>query len=160
MKEQVFSFLKNAGISYEVTEHPAVYTMEAMAELGLDKLGTVPKNLFLRDGKGKQHFLVTAHNDTCVNLKELGEKLGVKKLGLASADRLMQYLGVTAGCVSPFGVLGDKDHAVTVIFDEKLVDLPKVGVHPNVHTATLWLSFHDLVKAVELAGNSIQIMQI
>ena len=162
MKEKVFDFLQQSGIAYEVSEHPAVYNMEEMAQLGLDKLGTIPKNLFVRDGKGRQHFLHGIlsvgrfHND----LKALGEKLGVKKLSFASAERLQQYLGVTAGCVSPFGVLNDTQNAVTVIFDSKLAGLPKLGVHPNVHNATVWLSFEDLCKAIQKAGNTIQIIEI
>ncbi len=160
MKEKVFDFLQQSGIAYEVSEHPAVYTMEEMAQLGLDKLGTIPKNLFVRDGKGRQHFLITAAADTHIDLKALGEKLGVKKLSFASAERLQQYLGVTAGCVSPFGVLNDTQNAVTVIFDSKLAGLPKLGVHPNVHNATVWLSFEDLCKAIQKAGNTIQIIEI
>lgn len=160
MKEKVFDFLLQSGIAYEVSEHPAVYTMEEMAQLGLDKLGIIPKNLFVRDGKGRQHFLITAAADTHIDLKALGEKLGVKKLSFASAERLQQYLGVTAGCVSPFGVLNDTQNAVTVIFDSKLAGLPKLGVHPNVHNATVWLSFEDLCKAIQKAGNTIQIIEI
>lgn len=160
MKEKVFDFLQQSGIAYEVSEHPAVYTMEEMAQLGLDKLGIIPKNLFVRDGKGRQHFLITAAADTHIDLKALGEKLGVKKLSFASAERLQQYLGVTAGCVSPFGVLNDTQNAVTVIFDSKLAGLPKLGVHPNVHNATVWLSFEDLCKAIQKAGNTIQIIEI
>ena len=160
MKEKVFDFLNGAKIPYTVTEHPAVYTMAEMEELGLDKLGTIPKNLFIRDGKGKQHFIVTAAMETQVDLKELGLKLEAKKLGLASADRLQTYLGVTPGCVSPFGVINDEANAVTVVFDSKLVSADKVGVHPNVHDATVWLSFADLEKAVKLAGNPVVILEL
>ena len=160
MKQKVFDFLQQKDIPYEVTEHPAVYTMEEMALVGLDKLGPIPKNLFVRDGKGRQHFLITAAADTHIDLKVLGEKLGVKKLSFASAERLQQYLGITAGCVSPFGVLNDTEHAVTVIFDSKLAGLHKLGVHPNVHNATAWLSFADLCEAIQTAGNKVQIIDI
>ena len=160
MKQKVFDFLQHLDISYEVTEHPAVYTMEEMVQVGLDKLGPIPKNLFVRDGKGRQHFLITAAADTHIDLKALGEKLGAKKLSFASAERLQQYLGITAGCVSPFGVLNNTDHTVTVIFDSKLVGLPKLGVHPNVHSATVWLSFEDLCKAIQSTGNPVQIIEI
>ena len=94
-----------------------------------------------------------------MNLKELGEKLQAKKLGFASADRLMEHLGVCAGSVSPFGILNDANHAVTVIFDSTLVGVSQLGVHPNDNTATVWLSFEDLQKAVCAAGNKIQIIK-
>lgn len=159
MKQKVFDFLRQTGIAYELTEHPAVYTMEDPAVLELSKLGPIPKNLFLKDGKGRQHFLVTAAADTQIDLKILGEKLGVKKLGFASADRLAQYLGVTAGCVSPFGLLNDSENAVTVVLDSKLTGLTKLGVHPNVHDATVWLSFEDLQRAILATGHQVQILE-
>lgn len=158
MKEKVFAFLDSCGIPYQVTEHPAVYTMADMDALGLDKMGIIPKNLFLRDGKGKQHFLVCAAENTLVNLKELGEKLQVKKLGFASAERLMEHLGVAPGSVSPLGILNDATHAVTVIFDSNLAGAPKLGVHPNDNTATVWLGFDDLQKVIHTAGNQIQMI--
>lgn len=158
MKEKVISFLTDNGIPFTVKEHPAVYTMAEMEALGLNDLGPIPKNLFLKDGKGKQHFLITAAMDTAIDLKRLGEILGVKKLGFASAERLAQYLGVTPGCVSPFGVLQDQTHAVTVVFDRKLSGLPLLGVHPNVHDATVWLAFADLQKVMELTGHEVRIV--
>ena len=160
MKEKVLAFLTQAHIPFEVTQHPAVYTMAQMEALGLDRLGPIPKNLFVRDGKGRQHFLITAAKDTPIDLKELGDKLGVKKLSFASAERLQTYLGVTAGCVSPFGVLNDCQNAVTVVFDSALADLPKIGVHPNKNDSTIWISFQELYNAIQLAGNPVRIVDL
>ncbi|MET0015699.1 YbaK/EbsC family protein [Oscillibacter sp.] len=160
MKEQVFEFLEQEKIPYDVTEHEPVYTMEDMERVGLDKLGTLCKNLFIRDAKGKSYFLITASNDTAINLKELGEKLGAGKVSFASAERLQQYLGVTAGCVSPFGVLNDAEHKVEVIFDQKLQGEKRLGVHPNEHDATVWISFSDLQKALKKTGSSVKILKL
>ena len=44
------------GVAYELTEHPAVFTIDEMEQLGLTGGGTVCKNLFLRDAKGRRHF--------------------------------------------------------------------------------------------------------
>ena len=109
MKQKVYDYLNSLQIPYEVTDHAPVYTMEDMVNEGLDKLGTLCKNLFIRDAKGKKHFLVLADNDTRVDLKALGAALGAGKVSFASAERLEKYLGVTAGCVSPMGVLNDTD---------------------------------------------------
>ena len=75
-KEEVKVFLKEKGIPFHWVEHKAVYTIEEMEELGLEKMEETAKNLFLRDQKGKCHFLVVIRADKQVNLKELGEKLG------------------------------------------------------------------------------------
>ncbi len=155
MKQKTIDFLKEQGISFEITEHPPVYTMEDMEQLGLLQMGTVCKNLFIRDAKGKRHFLITAHNDTKINLKELGETLSAGRVSFASAERLAKYLGVTAGCVSPLGVINDADHAVTVVFDQKLLGNPRLGVHPNDHSATVWVSFDDLAEIIKKQGNEV-----
>lgn len=154
MKQKVYDFLNSQNIKYEVTDHAAVYTMEEMQAEGLDKLGTICKNLFIRDQKGKKHFLITADDATRINLKEVGTKLEAGKVSFASAERLEKYLGVTTGCVSPLGILNDEDHAVTVVLDKKLVGLERLGVHPNDNTSTLFISFDDLVKAIEAIGNN------
>ncbi len=158
MKQKVYDFLNNQNIKYEVTDHAPVFTMEEMQAEGIDKLGTICKNLFIRDQKGKRHFLVTADDATRINLKELGTKLEVGKVSFASAERLEKYLGVTTGCVSPLGILNDEENAVTVVLDKKLEGLDRLGVHPNDNTATLFLSFNDLVKAIEAVGNNYIIL--
>lgn len=158
MKQKVYDFLNNQNIKYEVTDHAPVFTMEEMQAEGIDKLGTICKNLFIRDQKGKKHFLVTADDATRINLKELGTKLEAGKVSFASAERLEKYLAVTTGCVSPLGVINDAEHAVTVVLDKKLVGLDRLGVHPNDNTSTLFLSFNDLVKAIEAIGNEYIIL--
>lgn len=58
-RELVLFRLDELGISCELTEHPAVFTIEEMQKLGIGQKGEICKNLFLRDAKGKRHFLVT-----------------------------------------------------------------------------------------------------
>lgn len=56
MKRKVLDFLSREQIPYEITEHEPVYTMDNMERIGLDKLGTICKNLFIRDAKGQAAF--------------------------------------------------------------------------------------------------------
>ena len=158
MKNKVYEFLNNNNISYEVTDHAPVYTMEEMQAEGLDKIGKICKNLFIRDQKGKRHFLITADNDTRINLKEIGAKLDAGKVSFASAERLEKYLGVTAGCVSPLGILNDENHEVTVVLDKKLENCEKLGVHPNEHDATVWLSFSQIKDIISSQGNELKVL--
>ena len=154
-KEATLAYLDAQGIAYEKMEHKAVFTMEEMDEVGISAKGGVVKNLFLRDGKGKHHFLVVVPEEKRVNLSDLSAQLNASKMSFASADRLAKYLGVVQGAVSPLGVLNDENHVVEVVFDRDLTHAPKVGVHPNDNTATVWLSFRDLKKLIENLGNPI-----
>ena len=74
-KQRVYDALDKLKIKYEVVEHEPVHTMEDMDRLGLPEKGTLCKNLFLRDSKGKRHFLVTCEESKKVDLKSLGRQL-------------------------------------------------------------------------------------
>ena len=158
-KEEIYHILEEKGITFEKLEHQAVYTMEDMDKAGITARGTVCKNLFLRDAKGRNHFLVTVPEEKRVDLKILAERIGSTKLSFASADRLAKYLGVEQGCVSPFGVLNDESGSVTVVFDQDLLFKGAVGVHPNDNTATVWLDFESLRRVIEEHGNEIMLVK-
>lgn len=158
-KEEIYHLLEEKGIAFEKLEHQAVYTMEDMDKAGITARGTVCKNLFLRDAKGKNHFLVTVPEEKRVDLKILAERIGSTKLSFASADRLAKYLGVEQGCVSPFGVLNDESRSVTVVFDQELQFNDAVGIHPNDNTASVWLNFKSLRRVIEEHRNEIMLVK-
>jgi Ala-tRNA(Pro) deacylase len=145
-KQRVYDALDKLKIKYEVVEHEPVHTMEDMDRLGLPEKGTLCKNLFLRDSKGKRHFLVTCDEKKTVDLKSLGRQLGGGNLSFASEDRLEKYLGLKQGSVSPFGLMNDTDHAVEFFIDKDLSKCKSLGIHPLENTATVFLSFKDLDK--------------
>ena len=155
-REKVFARLEELGVSYEVTEHPAVFTIGEMDALGLTAKGEVCKNLFLRDAKGRRHFLVVVPGEARADLRALAAQLESSKLSFASAERLEKYLGLKQGEVTPLGVLNDADAAVDVVFDRGLERFPCLGVHPNDNTATVWLSLADILRVVEGNGNEIR----
>jgi len=158
--EKVTLKLDELGVSYELMRHPAVYTMEEMDALGIFTKGVVPKNLFLRDAKGHRHFLVTMIGERKADMVSLQEKIGCTRLSFASPERLNKYFGVEHGMVSPLGVINDSDAEVEVFFDSGLRGLPCVGVHPNDNTATVWLSFDDLLKVVRANGNEVHFLDL
>lgn len=145
-KKRIYDALDQMKIKYEVVEHEPVHTMEDMDRLGLPEKGTLCKNLFLRDAKGKRHFLVTADEKTKIDLKTLGSRLGAGNLSFASEERLEKYLGLKQGSVSPFGLINDKDHAVEFFIDKSLTRCKSLGIHPLENTATVFLSYKDLDK--------------
>ncbi|MEF9942405.1 MAG: prolyl-tRNA synthetase associated domain-containing protein [Lachnospiraceae bacterium] len=145
-KQRVYDALDTLKIKYEVVEHEPVHTMEDMDKLGLPQKGTLCKNLFLRDSKGKRHFLVTLDEKKSVDLKKLGVTLGAGNLSFASEERLEKYLGLTQGSVSPFGLMNDTEHLVEFFIDKDLSREKSLGIHPLENTATVFLSFKDLDK--------------
>jgi Ala-tRNA(Pro) deacylase len=154
-KEEVLALLDTMGIRYQIKEHEPVYTIADMQQLGLDKAGKIPKNLFLRNANGKKHYLLVMENDRETDLGKMKDMIGATRLSFASEQRLEKYLGLTKGAVTPFGVLNDINREVQVIFDKDLKDHDIIGVHPNTNAATIYLSFEDLKSVVVKNGNEV-----
>ena len=157
-KQEVKAFLEEKGIKFEWVEHKVVYTIEEMEELGLEDMEDIAKNLFLRDQKGKRHFLIVIRANKQANLKELGEKLGIGKLSFASEERLEKYMKLKKGAVTPLGVLNDDNCAVEVFFDEDFLKMGKIGIHPNDNTASFYLATDDLLNIIKEHGNTLEIV--
>ena len=134
--------------------------MDEMYALGIFDKGIVGKNLFLRDAKGRRHFLVFVYGDKHVSLADIQEKLNITRCSFGSAERLQKYLGLTKCSVSPLGVVNDGNAAVEFIIDKDFIGCPCVGVHPNRNTSTLWLSFDDLLKVIKSNGNNVSFVDI
>jgi Ala-tRNA(Pro) deacylase len=147
-------------IDYEVTEHSAVFTVEEADGLDLDSHGKGTKNLFLRDDKKQNFYVVVLCNDKRADLRDMRAKLGSRPLTFASLDSLAELLKLKRGAVTPFGVINDVERKVKVVFDEDVFKFDRIGQHPNDNTATLWLSPFDLKKAIEEIGNETIILSV
>lgn len=155
MEKKVYDFFNTIGVSCTRHEHPPVYTVEEASQYWKGIEGRHCKNLFLRNSKGNRHYLVVLEQSKKVDLKELANKLGSGKLSFASPERLSRCLGLTAGAVSPFGLINDQNKEVHMVLDKSLKQGEKVNFHPNVNTATVTLSAADFVIFLESCGNEI-----
>tara|TARA_B100001758_G_C18327642_1_gene566923 strand:- start:185 stop:664 length:480 start_codon:yes stop_codon:yes gene_type:complete len=158
--ENVFEYLENLGVSYELFEHVAVFSVHDAQEAYTGKSFAENKNLFLRNRKGDTHYLVTVPASKKVDLDVLAEKLGEKDLSFASPKRLEKYLGVERGSVSPFCLLNDAEGEVIFIMDTELCDSELFGFHPNVNTKTVILSRDGFEKYLESVEQEVRYMDI
>ncbi len=138
-KQEIYNYLTKKNIKYEITEHKAVYNMEELAEVKLPHPEADAKNLFVRDDKRQNYYLITIK----------GEK-----------EELSEILGLIPGAVTPLGLLNDKDHRVKFYLDNDFKDMEFIGVHPNDNTATVWLSPADLIRLLKENGNEIYTVKL
>jgi len=155
-----FKFLDEHGIAYVRHDHPAVYTVEEADQLVPELRGAKTKNLFLRDDKGKRHFLVLVPSDKRVNLKALKAELGVKRISFGSPERLKKHLGIEPGAVSLLAVYNDKDHKVEVFMDSDLWAADTFLFHPLVNTSTLVIIKADIQRFLQATGHEVNIVEI
>jgi len=156
----IYEYLDKLDIAYERYDHEAVYTCEQADSLDIPGNAAKTKNLFLRDRKGRRHFLVTVGAEKTVDIKALEVFLGVKGLSFASNERMMKYLGLTPGSVTILGIVNDEDNAVEVILDKDLWDDTVMQCHPLVNTSTLLISKDDVSRFLKSTGHEVVIIDV
>ncbi len=129
----IYAFLAEHGIPFERVDHPPVFTCEQAERLVPPLPGAETKNLLVRDRRGRRHFLVVVGYDKTVDLKALGDALGVSKLGMASPERLGRVLGIEPGSVSLLAVVNDAEGLVEVLLDEAVWRADALKCHPLVN---------------------------
>ncbi|MFQ5603656.1 MAG: prolyl-tRNA synthetase associated domain-containing protein [bacterium] len=156
----IYQFLNQHHIAYQRHDHPAVFTCEEADRLVPDLPAAKTKNLFLRDNKGRNHFLVIVGSEKSVDLKALRDVIGSSKLSLGSAERLQKYLGVTPGAVSLLALVNDVAHAVKLFVDRDLWQAPAFRFHPLVNTSTLVLGRQKVERFLKATGHELNVIDV
>lgn len=160
-KQEIYEYLKSQNIWHEITEHKAVYNMEELSEISLPYPEADAKNLFVRDDKKRNYYLITVKGDKRVDLNEFRLKYQTRRLSFASEKDLMAVMGLIPGAVTPLGLLNDEERKVSFFIDKDFMDHPGlVGVHPNENTATVWLKTEDLLEIIRQHGNTVQLVEV
>ncbi len=146
---KIYELLDNLSIPFEYYEHEPVPTVELARKHKAFFEAVHCKNLFLRNHKGKKHYFVLIEQSKKVNIAFLETQIQEGKLSFASDKRLMKYLGVKPGAVSPLGLLYDTESNTKVFIDKDLETADKISIHPNVSNASVVISTASLIKILE-----------
>lgn len=157
--DELLARLEALGIAARTVSHPPLFTVEDSKALRGELPGGHTKNLFLRNKKG-QMWLVTCLEDRAVDLKGLGEKLSAGRFSFGSAERLMKYLGVIPGAVTPFAIVNDTGGAVRMVLDRALLDHDPLNFHPLDNSRTTAVSPAGLLRFLEDAGHPPQLLDM
>ena len=123
--------------------------------------GRLARNLFLKDKKTKQLYLVSVLHSTTVDYKTLGKLLGAKELRMEDAAVMEAKLGVTPGSVTPLAVMNDAGKEVQLVIEKKLTaDDQPILVHPLINTATLAISWRQLQQFATAHQHEIKVIDI
>ena len=158
-KKDIYNLLAERNIWHEITEHKAVYNMEDLIDVPIPYPEGHAKNLFVRDDKKRNYYLLTVRDALAVDLKQFQEKIGSRRLSFASEEDLMRFLALKKGAVTPFGVLNDKECAVQVYIDAYFEN-KTISVHPNENNATVYLAANDLVELLRVHGNKVEYIEL
>lgn len=160
-KQEIYDFIKNKNIWYEITEHKAVFNMNELSEIEIPYPEYDAKNLFVRDDKKRNYYLITVKGNKRVDLKEFRNNNNTRPLSFASEQDLMSIMNLIAGSVTPLGLLNDNELKVIFYLDKDFLNGKQIiGVHPNDNTATLWLKVTDLIDIIQEHGNQVNIVEL
>jgi Ala-tRNA(Pro) deacylase len=150
-RKDLFARFAELGIAHRTIEHPAVFRVGEGEAVKAALRGGHTKNLFLKDAKG-QLWLVSALQDSRIDLKALPSAIGSARLSFGSPDAMASALGVTPGSVTAFALINDERHAVRFVLDAALADADPVNFHPLVNTATTAVSQADFRRFLAALG--------
>lgn len=158
-KTETYQYLTEHNIVYEVSEHKAVFNMEEAESLDLPYPECDAKNLFIRDDKKQNYYLITVKGDKRVDLKEFRKQHGLRALSFASPEELSAVMGLIPGAVTPLGILNDVERRVHFYLDKSFIG-GKIGVHPNDNTATIWVQADELMDLIKKHGNAAEYTEL
>ena len=159
-QKELYDLFKHLAIDFEYHEHPPLATIDDAVMHWKDYKSGRCKNIFFRNHKGDRHYLVILEHLQKLDIHDLEKRLKQGKLSFASDQRLMKFLGVEPGSVTPFGLINDKENHVHLFMDENLKSEDRLAFHPNVNTATVIISQKDFMKFLEYSENSFEFLKL
>ena len=150
-RDRLLDWMAANGLAQNTHDHPAVFRVEEGLELKAAMPGAHTKNLFLKDKKGRL-WLISARQDTVVDLKRADKWIGSARLSFGNETLLWETLGVRPGSVTALGLINDPDQRVTFVLDKALWDADLVNFHPLTNTATTGLGQGAFRRFLALIG--------
>jgi Ala-tRNA(Pro) deacylase len=158
--DKLYRLLEDLNIPFEYLEHPEAPTVAVAKKYWAGHDAVHCKNLFFRNHKGDRHYLVILDCEQDVDIHSIEKLLHQGKLSFASPERLMKYLGVTPGSVTPFGLINDTAHHVHIFLDKNLQKAERLSFHPCINTASLIVSKNDFIRFMEDARNRYEWVEL
>lgn len=167
---KVLAYLTAHDIPFTNYNHPEGKTIEEAKKWWHDDGSVHCKNLFFRNHKGNQHYLVCFHCDHDLDIHDLEQRLKASllaagktspgKLSFASPERMMRYLSLEPGSVSPFGLINDEEHHVHLFLDANLLEADTLSFHPNDCRGTVVIRHSDFQRYLATVGNTYEYINL
>ena len=151
----IYKFLTQLGIDYQKINHQSVSTVEEAMFINEQIDGVACKNLFLKSSD-KQFFIYMMTVERRVDLKYIAKQIGSKRLSFASDEELVELLKLIPGSVTPLGIINDNKR-VKILIDREL-RAQRLLIHPNINTATISITYDDLLLFINACGNEYLII--
>lgn len=141
-----YDLLDSLGIEYDRVDHGEMPTIESCKEVD-EALGVhICKNLLLCNRQKTDFYLVLMPGDKKFMTKEFSAQLGTARLSFADGEYMEEFLNITPGSLSVFGLMNDKDNRVRLIIDRDIMNAPMFAAHPCINTSSLKVKLSDVIE--------------
>lgn len=146
--EEVFNYLDNLNIKYNVVNHPAAFTT-LEADKYIEGMEGVPsKTMFMAGKKDRNFYLFIMGENKRLDIKKISGLIG-DRLHFGKEEDLKRKMGLVSGMVSLFGLLNNKEHDIKVFIDKDVTLEKLITFHPNDNRATIFISVSDMFIILE-----------
>lgn len=156
---QIMEELKRLNINYDMVDHPAAKTTEEADNYIKGHTGVRTKSMFLRDKK-KHFYLLIMDDKKRLDFHEFQDLTGAKRVSMAHDHDIEEQLGLVPGIISPFGLMNNSAHNITVLFDKEMLQEPVLTFHPNENTHTIFLQTAAVLRFVTEQGFDYEIIDL
>jgi Ala-tRNA(Pro) deacylase len=160
LDQNIKDTLTSLAIEFQEFQHPAVFTCAEAHKIEHDIPGIPDKNLFLRNKKGDQYFMLTLPQSKMADLKSISNHLNVRGLSFASAERMMKVLGIEPGSVGLLSLINDTQALTSVYIDEDLLKEEWIQSHPSINTTTIAFKTVDIKILLKHTGHELNIIHL
>ena len=152
-QKALFDLLAQLQIDHETYQHPPIFTVDEGIALAFhDHIpGRGGKSLLLTNKAGNL-WLVIACEDTRTDIKALSGQLASGRLSFAKPEVMERVMGVTPGSATPFALIQDKEHQISVVIDEKFAATTHCVFHPLKNNLSTVIKFNDLLHFLTYLG--------
>ena len=150
--QQVANTLQELEITFDVVEHPPVFTTEQADSYIEGMEGVRTKSMFLTNRKKTQYYLLIMDDQKSLDMDLFKDLVSANRIRMASADSLYEKMQLPAGTVSPFGLLNNEEKDILVYFDKDIVSEDIMTFHPNTNEQTIFIKSKDLFRFLESIG--------
>ena len=157
--DQLFARLDALDITHKTYTHPPVFTVAEAVALRGQLPGGHCKSLFLKDKKSGL-WLVVALEERRIDLKGLADALGAPRFSFGNAELLYEVLGVRPGSVTPFALVNDQEHRVSVVLDRDMLEHDPLNYHPLENDRTTAIAPADLLRFIADCGHTPRVVDI
>ncbi|MBW7944722.1 aspartate--tRNA ligase [Patescibacteria group bacterium] len=138
--DYILEQLQIAGASYEYIKHVPVWTSEEAEQARKGKLEEGAKALVLH--ADREFILFVLPGNLRADLDKLREKLGAKKLAMASRESVLEKTGLEVGAIPPFGsAIGLKTY-----LDSRLGQNEQIAFNVGKHDRSVLMKYEDYIR--------------